>query len=253
MRLCVPLPCFFSNTDFCLAIRKIGELGYDAAEIYNWEGLDLNEVNKTCRDCGVDLLSMCTTEFRMTDPNYSQLWLDGLKRSCEAANVVGANKLITQVGPDTGDSREIQNYSITENLMKATQILKSYGVTIMIEPLNIYVDHPGYYLWSSKEAFEIVRKVSNNYVKVVYDIYHQQVMEGNIIPNITANLDCIAHLHAAGHPGRHELQYGENDYINIFKAIDNSGYKGACGLEYNPIMDPKESLKKAKELYGGNK
>jgi len=70
---------------------------------------------------------------------------------------------------------------------------------------------------------------------------------GNIISN---NLDCIAHLHAAGHPGRHELQNGENNYHFIFAAVDKAGYSGACGLEYMPLMPPEESLTKAKRLYG---
>ena len=74
----------------------------------------------------------------------------------------------------------------------------------MIEPLNTLFNHPGYYLWSAVEGFDIIREVDHPLVKVVYDIYHQQIMEGNIIPNITQNLDCIAHLHSAGHPGRHE-------------------------------------------------
>ena len=121
----------------------------------------------------------------------------------------------------------------------------------MIEPLNTYVNHPGYYLWSSLEGFQIVREVGSEFVKVVYDIYHQQVMEGNIIPTVTGNLACIAHLHAAGHPGRNELQYGESDYGVIFAAIDKAGYTGACGLEYSPLLDPVESLKIAKERYGG--
>jgi len=86
-------------------------------------------------------------------------------------------------------------------------------------------------------------------VKVVYDIYHQQVMEGNIIPNITNNLDCIAHLHAAGHPGRIELQFGENDYHVIFDAVDKAGYQGACGLEYNPTLGSVESLESFKRIY----
>ena len=87
-------------------------------------------------------------------------------------------------------------------------------------------------------------------MKLVYDIYHQQVMEGNIIPNITKNLDCIAHLHSAGHPGRNELQYGENDYKVIFAAVDKAGYQGACGLEYRPLLPPEESLLEAKRIYG---
>ena len=75
-------------------------------------------------------------------------------------------------------------------------------------------------------------------------------MEGNILPNITHNLDAIAHLHAAGHPGRHEMWMGENDYRFIFDAVDRAGYTGACGLEYQPLLDPTESLRQAKARYG---
>ncbi len=250
MRLCVPIPCFFGGMDVPDAIRRIGELGFDAAETYDWQGLDPTAVRRACAESGVELLSMCTTEFRMTDPAYREAYLAGLRESCEAANRLGVPRLITQVGQDTGAAREHQHAAIVETLKQATPILDQYGVTVMIEPLNTYVDHRGYYLWSSAEAFDMIRTVNHPRVKVVYDIYHQQVMEGNIIPNITQNLDCIAHLHAAGHPGRHELQDGETDYKVVFRAVDASGYTGACGLEYTPRMDPAESLRRAKERYG---
>ena len=250
MRLCVPIPCFFKNVDFCEAIKTVASLGYDAAETYRWKDLDLDKVKATLDETGVELLSMCTSEFRMTTPEHRQLWLDGLKESCIAAGKLGVKKLITQVGQDTGAPREEQRASIVAALNAAKPILEEYGVTIMPEPLNTYVNHPGYYLWSSIEAFDIIREVDHPNVKLIYDIYHQQVMEGNIIPSVTRNLDLIAHLHSAGHPGRHELQYGENDYNVIFDAIDKAGYTGACGLEYSPLMDPIESLKIAKEKYG---
>jgi len=250
MRLCVPVPCFFGKMEFDDAIRKIASLGFDAAETYNWKNLDFDKVNRALEETGVELLSMCTSYFNMTDAANRNDWLSGLKESCEAAKKLNVKRLITQVGPDTGADRRIQHDNIVETLKLARPILEDAGVTIMIEPLNTYVNHPGYYLWSSVEGFEIVREVNHPLVKVVYDIYHQQVMEGNIIPNITNNLECIAHLHAAGHPGRNELQMGENDYRVIFDWVDKAGYTGACGLEYRPLMDPVESLKKAKEIYG---
>ncbi len=250
MRLCVPIPCFFGDMDFCEGLRRVKTLGYDAAETYNWKGLDFDAVRRTCEETGVELLSMCTSEFRMTDPAFRQAWLDGLEESCQAANRMGVKRLITQVGQDTGAPREQQHAAIVETLNLARPILEKSGVTIMLEPLNTLVNHPGYYLWSAVEGFEIIREVNHPLVKLVYDIYHQQVMEGNIIPNITKNLDCIAHLHSAGHPGRNELQYGENDYKVIFAAVDKAGYTGACGLEYRPLMDPEESLREAMRLYG---
>lgn len=250
MRLCVPIPCFFKNTDFCDAIRKVAELGFDAIETYNWKNLDLEAVRATLDETGVELLSMCTTEFNLTDPEKRTAWVEGLRETCEAAKLLGVRKLITQVGQDTGADREIQHKSIVEGLREGVEILERAGVTIMIEPLNTYVNHPGYYLWSAVEGFEIIREVNHPNVKLIFDIYHQQVMEGNIIPNITANLDCIAHLHGAGHPGRHEMQFGESDYKNIIAAVDKAGYTGAIGLEYGPLMDPIESLIEAKRIYG---
>ncbi|MBQ8415785.1 MAG: TIM barrel protein, partial [Clostridia bacterium] len=204
----------------------------------------------TLDETRVELLSMCTTEFNLTDPAYRDTWVAGLEESYIAAQKLGVHRLITQVGKDTGAPREEQHASTVAGLRAGAPILEKYGVTVMIEPLNTYVNHPGYYLWSSLEAFEIIREVNHPNVKVIYDIYHQQVMEGNIIPNILNNLDCIAHLHGAGHPGRHEMQNGESDYRVILKAVDEAGYTGALGLEYNPLLEPEESLRLAKDLYG---
>jgi hydroxypyruvate isomerase len=196
---------------------------------------------------------MCTTEFNMTNPEMRQKWLEGLKESCQAANIAGVKHLITQVGKDTGAERGLQHESIVGALKAARPILEDAGVIIMIEPLNTLVNHPGYYLWTAKEAFDIIHEVDHPLVKVVYDIYHQQVMEGNIIPNITNNLDCIAHLHGAGHPGRIELQFGENDYHVIMNAVDKAGYRGALGLEYRPTLGSVESLESFQQIYMNDK
>jgi len=136
MRLCVPVPCFFKGIDFCEAIKTVSSLGFDAAETYHWESLDLDITKRALDDYGVELISMCTTEFRMTDPSYRELWLDGLKRSCEAANKLGVKRLITQVGPDTGAERKAQRDSIVTALNLAAPILEAHGVTLMPEPLN---------------------------------------------------------------------------------------------------------------------
>lgn len=251
MRLCVPIPCFYKTIPFTDAIRRVAALGFDAIETYAWKSLDPDAVRAACEETGVEFVSMCTTEFRMTAPAFRKDWLAGLKESCEAANKFGVKRLITQVGPDTGAPRAEQHAAIVETLKQAKPILDATGVTIMLEPLNVLFNHPGYYLVSAVEGFDIVHEVDHPLVKIVYDIYHQQISEGNIIPNVTKNLDCIAHLHSAGHPGRHELQYGESDYKVIFEAIDKAGYTGACGLEYGPLLEPEESLREVRRIYLG--
>lgn len=123
MRICIPVPCFFGKMDFCEAIAKIAQLGFDAAETYNWKSLDLDAVRNACEQSGVELLSMCTTEFNMTNPAKREDWLNGLKESCAAAKRVGASKLITQVGADTGEERARQHDSIVAALKQAKPIL----------------------------------------------------------------------------------------------------------------------------------
>ena len=249
MRICVPVPCFYGKMDFCDAVDKIADLGFDAIETYDWTGLDLDAIAAACARRRVEFLSMCTTEFRLTDERYRQAWLDGLKASCAAAARVGSKRLLTQVGNDTGAPRAQLHQNIVTTLKMAVPILEKAGITLMVEPLNILYEHKGYYLWSAVEGFEIIREVDHPQIRLIYDIYHQQVMEGNIINSIVNNLPLIAHLHAAGHPGRIDLQYGESDYRNIWKRVDEAGYTGACGLEYNPVSDPTESLITFRKLY----
>ena len=250
MKLCVPLPCFFKQEDMLSSIGRIKEIGYDTVEIYNWVGLDLKALSAELKMSGVEMRSMCTSFFKLTEKEYRQSWLDGLKASCEAANTVGAKRLITQVGNDVGIGRDEQHKNIVETLSVGAEILKEYGVVLMPEPLNVLVNHPGYYLTSAKEGFDIIKEVGSPNVKLIYDIYHQQITEGNIIPTIKENLPLIAHMHAAGHPGRHEPWMGETDYKFVFKTLDELGYDGAMGLEYRPTMDPTTSLKMAREIYG---
>ena len=124
MRLCVPIPCFFKKIPFDAAIRRVAALGYDAAETYSWKSIDVDATKRACAETGVELLSMCTTEFRMTDPALRTQWLDGLRESCAFAQRLGVKRLITQVGPDTGAPRAAQHESIVAALRDARPILE---------------------------------------------------------------------------------------------------------------------------------
>ena len=130
-------------------------------------------------------------------------------------------------------------------------MLERAGITLVFEPLNDLVDHIGYYLVRSEQAFAIVDQVASESVKVVFDIYHQQISEGNVIRNAVDNIGRIGHFHAAGNPGRHELTRGELNYAEIFREIRESGYEGFVGLEYWPIDETEAGLKEAARLVSG--
>ncbi len=132
-------------------------------------------------------------------------------------------------------------------IKQASKIVEEGNIILVLEPLNTLVDHPGYFLDSAKEGAKIIREINHPNIRLLYDIYHMQIMEGNIISTIEKNVDIIGHFHAAGVPGRHELYLGELNYLNIIKRIDELGYEGYIGLEYFPSIDSEESLRKTKE------
>ena len=95
----------------------------------------------------------------------------------------------------------------------------------------------------AKEGVDIVREVGSPNVKLLYDIYHQQISEGNVIDTITANIGAISHFHMGDVPGRHEPGTGELNYRNVFKKIEALGYKGFVGMEFAPVCDPAKAVK----------
>ena len=129
-------------------------------------------------------------------------------------------------------------------LAEAAGIAAEADFTLLLEPLNTLVDHPGYYLDSSAEALAIVRAIGSPHLKILFDIYHMQIMEGNLLATIEKNIAWIGHFHAAGVPGRGELFDCELNYPHILARIEASGYHGAFGLEYFPALsDHNQSLR----------
>jgi len=118
-----------------------------------------------------------------------------------------------------------------------------------IEPLNPKGDnHSRYFLDRSPEAFEMVREVGSPFVKILYDLYHVQIMEGNLIETIRANMAAIGHIHVADVPGRHEPGTGEIQFENVFRAIEAANYKGFLGMEYIPSKPVMKTLAEVKAM-----
>lgn len=124
--------------------------------------------------------------------------------------------------------------SMLECLTGAVALADAANISLLIEPLNTKVDHPGYTLCHSAPAFELVRKVGSPRLKVLYDVYHMQIMEGNLISTMEANLGEIGHIHVADVPGRHEPGTGEIHYPSIAGMLRDKGYRGCVGLECFP-------------------
>ncbi|MFC1757471.1 hydroxypyruvate isomerase family protein [Planctomycetota bacterium] len=218
------------------ATRIVKDSGIPAFEFWGWWDKDLDQLLAAKDATGLQISACCTKFISLVDPEKRAEYLAGLEESITAAKRLGCRTLISQVGDlRVGVDRAEQHQALVDGLKAAASLVEAADIALVIEPLNEQVDHPGYYLVKSDEAFQIIDEVGSSHVKVVFDIYHQQISEGQLIHNITSNIDKIGHFHAAGNPGRHELTVGEIHYPQIFDAIRGTTYNGYVGLEYWPI------------------
>lgn len=226
------------------AIPLVKEAGVNAIEFWGWWDRDLVEIEAARDKAAMEISACCTKFISLVDESLRDQYLAGLEESIEVAKRLNCKTLISQVGDALpGVSRDVQHASLVQGLREAVPMLEAGDVTLVIEPLNELIDHQGYYLVRSEEAFQIIDKVDSPYVRVVFDIYHQQISEGQLIANIRNNVEKIAHFHAAGNPGRNELTCGELHYPSIFDAIQECGYDGFVGLEYWPLQDAAGGLR----------
>ncbi len=167
-------------------------------------------------------------------------FLNQIKSSVEVAKRVNA-KWMTVV-PGHVDLKQNMNYQtehVIETLKQASAILEPHNLTMVLEPLN-FRNHPGLFLSESPQAYQICKAVNSPACKILFDIYHQQIQEGNLIPNIDQCWDEIAYFQIGDNPGRNEPTTGEINYKNIFKFIHSKGYKGVLGMEHGNSVNGKE-------------
>jgi hydroxypyruvate isomerase len=167
------------------------------------------------------------------DLNKRSEFLNDISTSVEVAKRVNA-KWMTVV-PGHLDLRKDMNYqtqNVIETLKQASEILEKHDLTMVLEPLN-FRDHPGLFLTESPQAFQICKAVNSKSCKILFDIYHQQIQEGNLIPNIEASWNEIAYFQIGDNPGRNEPTTGEINYKNIFRYIYDKGFNGVLGMEHS--------------------
>ena len=167
-------------------------------------------------------------------------FLAEITASVEVAKRVNAKWITVVPGHvDLRQNMDFQTEHVIEALKQASAILEPHNITMVLEPLN-FRDHPGLFLSESPQAYQICKAVDSPSCKILFDIYHQQIQEGNLIPNIEQSWDEIAYFQIGDNPGRKEPTTGEINYKNIFKFIHSKNYTGILGMEHGNSMKNKE-------------
>ena len=183
------------------------------------------------------------------DIDEQNAFLMQIKASIEVAKRVNAKWMTVVPGlKDFRKNIEYQTVNVINTLKKACDILEPHGLIMVIEPLN-FKSHPGLFLTESPQANSICKAVGSSSCKILFDIYHQQIQEGNLIPNIESCWDEIAYFQIGDNPGRNEPYSGEINYKNIFKYIYNKGFKGILGMEHGNSLEGKEGELKVINAY----
>lgn len=257
---------FFLGADTSEKIKKVKKIGYDAIEFWYWDHeftgnnlipgkKNIPEISSVCKDLNITITDVVVNSPDgaiggfLTKPEDKDKYLERLKETIDIAHKLNCKKLITCTGNEISDKTFQQQFdSVADTLGKAAEIVSKEGITLVLEALNSHVDHKGYFLTSSKTGFDIVKTVNNPGLKLLYDVYHMQIMEGNLIASIKDNISLIGHFHSASVPGRNELYSGEINYASIMNAINDTAYEGYYGLEYWPTEKDEISLSKTMDF-----
>ena len=232
----------FENIDFYDRIKLAADAGLDAVEFWDPSDKDCAKIGRLAQQNNLEVAICCANDPWNNRINGApDIVLNNIKKTVPLLKDMGCSSMIVLAG-DTGNKRDTQKNILIENLKRMAEIAAKENVTICVEALNSIVDHKGYYLDSSYLGFEILKCVDSPNVKLLYDIYHMQIMEGNVMENISANIGYIGHFHSAGVPGRNEHFNGETDYTNVQKCIEKAGYERFFGLEYWATYDNMKSL-----------
>ena len=258
MKLGVCLEMVFENLRFADRIARAADLGFAYGEMWHTDEAvkgGPEELAALAEKHGVTITSAVAGApggtAALTNPAVRKEWLQHVEKSLDYTKRAAIPNAIVCTGDTVEGMSEAETMqSVLDGLAEAVRLAETAGVTLLLEPLNTKVDHPGQWLDGSDKGADICRKIGSPRLKLLYDCYHMQIMEGDLVGHLEANLDVIGHIHAAGHPGRHELWLGEINYPFLVKALEDMGYDGVFALEYAPSMDDEESLRRTREHLG---
>jgi hydroxypyruvate isomerase len=235
----------------------IAEHGFDATEyngLLNHPLTEVEEIRKKLDSSRIEMGIFVANPSGwktagLVDPKQRNAFLEEIKKTIEYHKVIGNHSATTLTGPAIpGASRSEQRRSAIEGLKRAADLLEKTELALVVEPLN-HIDHPGFFMTHSDELAEIIAAVNSKHARMLFDLYHLQITEGNLINNFRAYVDLVGYIQTGDVPGRKEPGTGEVNYRNVFKAIYDAGYRGIIGMEHGTSLPGKPGVLKMFEAY----
>lgn len=250
MKYSVCIDMLFPEVDFYDRFALAKQAGADAVEFWKWSNKDLDRVSAALKENGLSF-AICNIDSKDEKLSYDlsrgilnagrkEEFLSAIEESIPAYRTIGASALIVLIGEKLDLPYETQIKNITECLKAAVPLIEKENINLVVEPLND-IDRTNYFLPRAKEVLEILREVNCEKIKILLDLYHEQLMAGNLINTVRDNIDLIGHIHIADVPGRHQPGSGEINYPNILKVVSELDYKNFVGFEFRSTVEPEKT------------
>ena len=235
-------------------LKFVADQGFTALEHNGMRGhpAELQEkIGRTMASLGIQMgvfvahASIGKLTFAKKDRDVWNAVLDDMRDSVEVARRVNAKWMTVVPGdvdhnPKSRLAMGYQTANVIELLRRCCDIVEPHGLVMVLEPLNWFANHGGVFLRGSPQAYAICKAISRPSCKILFDIYHQQITEGNLIPNIDRCWDEIAYFQCGDNPGRKDPGTGEINFRNVFRHIHAQGFTGIVGMEHGKSDDSKE-------------
>lgn len=239
----------FAYCDFHERFEEVRKCGINTIEFWKWSNKDLDKIKNSGMNVSIfnidsnnEKLSYDLSRGILNDGRLDDFLL-ALNESIAVYKKLNANAMIVLIG----ENKEYSEENVLKCLLAAKSIVERENVMLIVEPLN-NIDRVGYSMPYATPVFELLKKVNSPNIKMLYDIYHQNMMGDFDMEEIKKNIDLIGHFHVADAPGRHEPGTGNIDYVSILKEISKLPYNGYIGLEYHATKKDSETLEFLKEV-----
>ena len=251
-KLSIMLWTVYRDLPFEQRLEKVAEAGYRAVELVGefekWSDGDFRRINAKKKSLGITFDATAGLSKGIADPQARDAFLAELNTFVRTAQKLECPAIIVLSGNRVENlPKQAHHDACVEALKRAADVAAKQNLTLLLENID-QEENPRYYLTSVAEGFEIVRKVGNPHVKFLYDFYHEQISEGNLIKKLKDNIDFVGLVHIADVPGRHQPGTGEINYASIYRKLAELKYSGYAAMEFIPEGDPVAALRSAREM-----
>lgn len=236
-KFAVNIEMWFTGLPFLERFAAAAKLGFPAIEFWPHAGRDIERIAELTEELNLEIAQFTAWGFEpgLNDPKNHPDFLQAVLTGCDVAQRLKCRKMTVVGGNDQpGMTQEEMHRHIIVGLKEAAPIAEEHDVMLILEPMNIRVDHKGHCLYGSEAAVRICREVDSTHVKINWDLYHMQISEGDLCGRLRDGFDQVGYLQLADHPGRHEPGTGEIHYNRVLREAYELGYRDCVGLECTP-------------------